>query len=117
MTDPLDKLLDQLHWTAVKRPRDPRGTLPFATHESVLEIDGHKLRVYQLDNGQRVIDANDAVAFFMGAAKPPAVLGTCDSIHCPDSEGRHEGVYREGKPHEQRDLCFGRWSPEGGWKP
>jgi hypothetical protein len=70
VSEPIDKLLDQLHWTEVKRPRDPRGTLPFATHEAVLEIDGHKLRVYQLDNGQRMIDADDAAAYFEDWAKP-----------------------------------------------
>lgn len=38
----------------------------FATHEGFLEIAGRQLKVYQLNDGQRVFDA-DSVAEFFGA--------------------------------------------------
>lgn len=37
------------------RPED----IPFATHESEMELLGVKVRVYHLDDGRRVIDADD----------------------------------------------------------
>lgn len=38
--------------------------LPRAISEGTLTIGGMSLRVINLDNGQRVIDADDAEAFF-----------------------------------------------------
>ena len=40
--------------------------LPFVTHEGAIEFEGHRLRVYQLSNGVRVIDADDVEQMFAG---------------------------------------------------
>lgn len=37
--------------------------LPRAISESTLYLAGHRLRVFQLSDGQRIIDADDFVAF------------------------------------------------------
>lgn len=37
--------------------------MPRAVSGSTVQIAGHRLRVYQLDNGQRIINADDFVAF------------------------------------------------------
>ena len=38
--------------------------IPKAIHEEVIELCGVKLRCYQLDNGQRVIEQDDLTALF-----------------------------------------------------
>lgn len=43
--------------------------VPKAISESVMLIGGHEIRVYQLDNGMRVLDAEDIERFFGGMTK------------------------------------------------
>lgn len=59
---PMDKLLDTLEWTAL--PTVPAGEGLYATHEGVLQIGDTSLKVYQLNNGQRVIEEHDFWQFF-----------------------------------------------------
>ena len=60
---PIDMMLDGVVWKACEKPDNPDG-LPYTTHEGVLTIMGHGFRVYQLDNGQRIVDADDLREFF-----------------------------------------------------
>lgn len=55
----IDVLLDRIDWTPVDRsPQD--GSLPHVTHEGILNIGPDvSLTVYQLSDGQRVIDQDD----------------------------------------------------------
>jgi hypothetical protein len=60
----IDRLLDAIEWTPVERNLEgPVGgshdNLPFVVSRGVLELGGIVLRVYQLDTGQRIIDADD----------------------------------------------------------
>ncbi len=63
---PMDKLLDAVEWVAVpqgkNRPED--AGIPVATHSGFLNFLGFDLKVFQLDNGTRLIDAESLEAFF-----------------------------------------------------
>lgn len=60
----IEQMLDAVDWKEVDPgPADPAG-IPRATHEGVLEIGGFPLHVYQLDNGQRIVEAGDLERFF-----------------------------------------------------
>lgn len=39
------------------------GELPYATHAGVMELMGHKLRCYRLNDGRAIFDADDLNAF------------------------------------------------------
>lgn len=62
-----DALLDGAEWKALDlkgaRFTDEPDAL-YATHEATLEIGDSTLRCYQLNDGQRVFDADDVHAFF-----------------------------------------------------
>jgi hypothetical protein len=62
----IETMFDGVAWVALP-PQEPRDGLPVATHEGVLDLGGAKLRVVQLSTGQRIIDADDLVAFFASA--------------------------------------------------
>lgn len=56
----MDELLDSLEWNDVERSTfSTNDTLPYATREATLEINGLSVRVYQLSDGRRIIDAED----------------------------------------------------------
>jgi hypothetical protein len=62
---PIDRLLDQVVWEPIPAYDDHDDTIPYATHSGVLTIPGvGTLRVYQLNTGKRVINAQDLNAFF-----------------------------------------------------
>ncbi|KKM21370.1 hypothetical protein LCGC14_1636150 [marine sediment metagenome] len=58
-------LLDSVEWVEIQHDEPvPDGEL-YATHLGTLAIPGiGNLRVYQLNNGQRVIDADDVASMF-----------------------------------------------------
>lgn len=64
MTDktPIDRFLDTIEWRAMETPSNTDEL--HATHCGILEIAGVRLHVYQLSDGQRVIDADDMEKFF-----------------------------------------------------
>ena len=67
MKSPIEMMLDGVQWVpAGERPDGPdnHDGLPYATHEGVLDIMGHKMRCYRLNNGQAVFSADDVEAFF-----------------------------------------------------
>ena len=51
-------ILDGLAWQPVAHTPDAAG-LPAVTHEGVLEIAGHRLWCYRLDDGRAIIHADD----------------------------------------------------------
>ncbi len=64
-------ILDGLAWSQVEHQPDPGG-LPSVTHEGVLEIAGHRLRCYRLDDGRAIIHADDFHRFFGDMGVEPA---------------------------------------------
>lgn len=56
-------ILDGLVWQPVAHTPDAGG-LPAVTHDGVLEIAGHRLRCYRLDDGRAIIHADDFREFF-----------------------------------------------------
>jgi hypothetical protein len=64
---PIDALLDRVEWAEIDNP--PGDTYPselYATHEGILRIGDYTFRVYQLNNGMRVFNAEDIESFFGG---------------------------------------------------
>lgn len=61
-----ERLLDSLDWKPLPPIEGDDGgeILPHATHEGILELCGHKLKVFQLSDGNRVIEAEDLNNFF-----------------------------------------------------
>lgn len=65
MKKPIDVMLDQVKWEPVTyKGNTDYSELPYVTHEGVLDIAGFKMRVMQLSDGQRIIDAEDFHKFF-----------------------------------------------------
>lgn len=60
---PVDKLLSLIAWTPTGATDNGSG-LPYATHSGVLEIGDIRLRCYQLNDGRRLIDAEDMKRLF-----------------------------------------------------
>ena len=61
---PADRLLAQVELTPYEIVGDPPAEL-YATHEGVLNIGEAQLRVYQLSDGRRVLDAEDIHRVFL----------------------------------------------------
>jgi hypothetical protein len=59
-------ILGDLTLTPVPVPPagEPFDGLPVVTHQGVLAVGGHELRVYQLSDGRRVVAADDVHRFF-----------------------------------------------------
>jgi len=64
MKSPIEALLDSIEWTAYEKKHEIDDGIPFATHYGTLAFYGISLKVYQLSDGQRVIDADDVRAMF-----------------------------------------------------
>jgi hypothetical protein len=64
---PIETMLNEVKWEVL--PASESGDSPYATHTGVLDIGGVGLRVYQLNDGQRVIDAEDMRSLFEGMAQ------------------------------------------------
>lgn len=62
----IDTMLAGVDWKPTGNVRGP-DDLPVATHEGVLAFGGIELRVYQLDDGRRVFNADD-VKFMLSPA-------------------------------------------------
>lgn len=45
-------------------PADTSSGLPYATHAGAIVIGSKRIRVYQLNTGERIINAEDLEAFF-----------------------------------------------------
>lgn len=60
----IEMMLDSIEWHALPEPDGHGDDVPYATHEGDLEIDGAHLRCYTLNDGQRIINAEDVEALF-----------------------------------------------------
>ncbi|WP_042369820.1 hypothetical protein [Bacteroides neonati] len=61
MTAPIEALLDSIQYEYIEKGdniSNDDGTL-YAVKKGILDIEGYKLTVYVLNNGQRIFDAND----------------------------------------------------------
>lgn len=69
MSKVIEMMLDGVKWTKVDDSKQ-FGThdddIPYTTHEGVLVIGDLSVHVYQLSNGQRVIDSEDILALIGG---------------------------------------------------
>jgi len=66
MKKPIDMLLDQIGWTEIPSEGNAGSDLPFATHKGLWHLGEATLRVYQLNDGRRIIDCDDLDALFGG---------------------------------------------------
>jgi hypothetical protein len=62
--------LSNVQWEIIDPPvqSERNDSVPHATHRGVVELGPFRLRVYQLSNGMRLIDAEDLAKLF--AANP-----------------------------------------------
>jgi len=68
---PIEQLMNTVKWVEVETANaDSRDELPYVTHEGTLVIFNAPLKVFQLSDGQRVIDADDMEKFFSGEQNP-----------------------------------------------
>lgn len=67
MSSPIDRMIDAVAMTPLPASPHEGGGL-YATHEGRLTVGAFTFRVYQLSDGQRVIDADDVERFFCGDA-------------------------------------------------
>lgn len=65
-------ILDSVKFAAVEPPEVHDGSMPYVTHEGVLEVAGHSLRCYRLSDGKAIINADDFHAFFGALGIDPA---------------------------------------------
>ncbi len=61
--NPAEHIFDGVDWVVLDPPDDPNAEL-FATHSGEVVFGELRFRCYQLNDGQRVIDADDVAAAF-----------------------------------------------------
>ena len=54
--------MESVEWTETDSKTSDDG-MPYATHSGVMELMGHKLRCYRLNDGRAIFDADDFAAF------------------------------------------------------
>jgi len=59
-----ERMMELVQWEILPAPENTDGDLPYATSVGILSIGDFHLQVYQLSNGQRVIDERDLKVFF-----------------------------------------------------
>lgn len=66
MTTPMDVMLNAVEWkeTVVDAEEMENDDIPWVTHSGVLNIGPASFRCYQLNDGTRILDADDVEAFF-----------------------------------------------------
>lgn len=63
-TDAISTALDKLDWKLVSQPEANPDGVPFATHEGILNLCGLKIRVVQLNTGQRIFPEEEICKLF-----------------------------------------------------
>ncbi len=58
----IERLLDGVDWTDLPEPEDKDGL--YAVREGMVEIGAARFKVYVLNDGQRVFDADSVADFF-----------------------------------------------------
>ncbi|MEG1402371.1 hypothetical protein [Bacteroides sp.] len=59
MTAPIEALLDSIQYEDIEKGESVTDGTLYAVKKGILDIEGYKLTVYVLNNGQRIFDAND----------------------------------------------------------
>jgi predicted solute-binding protein len=76
----LEAMFDNVEWEKVKieLTDEQKANSPlYATHQGVLQVGDKTIRVYQLNNGSRILDKEDADKFFemdLSAFSKPVML-------------------------------------------
>lgn len=70
MSTPMEIMLRQVDWAPTGNTDDDADGIPIATHSGILEVAGQKLRVYRLNTGEAIINADDLVEFFERGLMP-----------------------------------------------
>jgi len=60
---PIEQMMSRVDWKKFDLQQTD-GDMPYATHSGILEIAGMDLRVYRLNDGRAIIDADDMIKFF-----------------------------------------------------
>ncbi len=63
MKTPVDVMLDAIEWQEISPDGEParpeNDGIPIATHQGELDFLGMKIKVFQLEDGRRLLDADD----------------------------------------------------------
>lgn len=71
-TNAVSTMLDKLTWEVVAQPDTNPDGIPFVTHEGILDLCGLKIRVVQLNTGERIFPEEEIAKLF-------GVLGECQN--------------------------------------
>lgn len=58
-SSPIETALERVAWVANPCAPTNEGGLPYATHSGIWEFMGKQIKVYRLNNGKAIIDADD----------------------------------------------------------
>jgi hypothetical protein len=61
---PIDRIMEAVEWKPLPAPIGDEAKGLYATHDGVLAIGGLRFRCYQLNDGQRLLDADDVERVF-----------------------------------------------------
>ena len=56
---PIEMALNGVTWEAAPEREHPEDGIPYATHSGIWKFMGKEIRVYRLNNGKAIIDADD----------------------------------------------------------
>lgn len=61
MKTPIENIMDHVEWEKIEPDgHQEDNSLPYATHKGILDFgEGLKIRCYILNNGKRILDAED----------------------------------------------------------
>jgi hypothetical protein len=89
---PVEAMMATVKWELLPQGESLSSDQLYATHEGWLDIGGFRLKCYQLNNGERVFDADCVERFFNGEAlrSPMAEAADLKSVECQFESGRRE---------------------------
>jgi hypothetical protein len=67
-------MMDDVVWHEIPAAKDAGDGLPYATHEGELRFGGFSIRCFTLNDGRRLLDADQVNAFFEAAPTSPAAV-------------------------------------------
>ena len=66
MKAPIEEILDRIQYEDIEKGESVTDGTLYAVKKGVLDIEGYKLTVYVLNDGQRIFDANGFENFLTG---------------------------------------------------
>lgn len=78
---PFEVLMDGAEWRELPEPSASAASQLHATHEGILRIGGKELLVYQMSDGQRMIEEASMLNFF-GAESTEELLSPFQEPPC-----------------------------------